>query len=64
MNYAIFKNNSVGKYLNYKIAVLSDMCGYNTHSQFASAFKQIKGMSPSKFIQFLKEENHNLIKNS
>lgn len=51
------------KYLNYKIAVLSDMCGYNTHSQFASAFKQIKGISPSKFIQFLKEEEQNLIKN-
>lgn len=37
----------------YKIAVLSDMCGYNTHSQFASIFKQKKGISPSQYINFL-----------
>lgn len=43
------------KYLNYKIAVLSDMCGYTTHSQFASAFKSIKGISPSQFVKLLAE---------
>lgn len=41
---------------NYKIAVLAEMSGYNSHSQFASIFKTIKGISPSKFIQFLSEK--------
>ena len=42
--------------LNYKIAVLSDMCGYNSHSQFASIFKSIKEISPSQYISFLRQE--------
>lgn len=41
---------------NYKIAVLSDMCGYSTHSQFGAIFKAKKGLSPSQFIKFLQDE--------
>lgn len=42
---------------NYKIAVLAEMSGYNSHSQFANIFKNVKGISPSKFIEFLKEKH-------
>ncbi|WP_300674726.1 helix-turn-helix transcriptional regulator [Soonwooa sp.] len=42
--------------LNYKITVLSDMCGYNSHSQFATVFKSKTGISPSQFIDFVKKE--------
>jgi len=42
--------------LQYKISALSDMCGYNTHSQFGSAFKNIKGLSPSQYINLLRKD--------
>lgn len=42
--------------LQYKIAALSDMCGYSSHSQFTSIFKMKKGMSPSQFINFIQKD--------
>ncbi len=50
----LYENPSL---LNYKISVLSDMCGYASHSQFTSIFKGIKKISPSQYISFLNEEN-------
>lgn len=44
------------KLLNYKIAAISDMCGYSSHSQFATNFKTKTGISPSQYIQFLRKE--------
>lgn len=40
----------------YKIAVLSEMCGFSSHSQFTSIFKSKKGISPSHFIDFLQKD--------
>lgn len=57
INYIITLLQNDPKILNYKIAVLSDMCGYNTHSQFASIFKSQTGISPSQFINEVKK-NH------
>lgn len=44
------------KLLNYKIAALADLCGYNSYSQFAVNFKSKTGISPSQYIQFLSKE--------
>ena len=46
------------KYRNYKISVLADMIGYNSHTQLTINFKKKTGMNPSQYIAFLqKEEN-------
>ena len=42
--------------LQYKISAISEMCGYSSHSQFTSIFKNIKGISPSQYINFLIQE--------
>ncbi|MBA5792523.1 helix-turn-helix transcriptional regulator [Flavobacterium sp. xlx-214] len=57
INYIITLLQNDPKILNYKIAVLSDMCGYNTHSQFASIFKSQTGISPSQFINEVKKSH-------
>lgn len=53
INFIVNELSQNPQLLQYKISVLSDMCGYNTHSQFGSNFKNIKGISPSEFIRFL-----------
>ncbi|WP_282628335.1 helix-turn-helix domain-containing protein [Empedobacter sedimenti] len=55
INYIVKELHDNPALLQYKIAVLSDMCGFNSHSQFASIFKSIKNISPSQYIQFLLE---------
>lgn len=59
INYIVNELSQNPQLLQYKIAVLSDMCGYNTHSQFGSNFKNIKGISPSEFIRFLEKDQKN-----
>ena len=44
------------EYLNYKIAVLADMCGYSSHSHFTVMFKSKTGLSPSQYIDLLRKE--------
>lgn len=44
------------EYLNYKIAVLADMCGYSSHSHFTLVFKTKTGISPSQYIDLLRKE--------
>ena len=53
INYIVKELHDNPALLQYKIAVLSEMCGFNSHSQFASIFKSIKNISPSQYIQFL-----------
>lgn len=43
----LYKEN---KYRNFKISYLSELCGYSSHSRFASIFKSEIGLSPSEFI--------------
>jgi len=41
--------------LKYKISYLADLCGFASHSRFTITFKRIKGISPSSFIEQIKE---------
>ncbi|TDX87251.1 response regulator transcription factor [Epilithonimonas xixisoli] len=47
------------EYLNYKIAYLSEECGFSSYSSFVSIFKQQTGLTPSKFIEYLSKEEQN-----
>lgn len=53
INYIVKELHDDPQLLQYKIAVLSELCGYNTHSQFTSIFKSQKGISPSQYIHLL-----------
>ena len=55
INYIINELHQNPQILNYKISVLAEMCGYASHSQFSSIFKEKKDISPSKFIDFLQK---------
>jgi len=44
------------EYLNYKISYLAEECGFSSHSKFSASFKSVLGISPSKFINKLKED--------
>ncbi|RYF19687.1 MAG: AraC family transcriptional regulator [Flavobacteriales bacterium] len=56
IDYIIDKLQNDHKYLNYKISYLAEECGFSSHSLFSSAFKKKLKMSPSSFIEFLKNE--------
>lgn len=43
--------------LKYKISYLADLCGFASHSRFTITFKRVKGISPSTFIEQIKERN-------
>lgn len=43
--------------LKYKISYLADLCGFASHSRFTITFKRIKGISPSSFIEQIKDKN-------
>lgn len=43
-------------YRKYSISYLAEECGFSTHSRFSSVFKSITGFSPSKFIDYLNQE--------
>lgn len=45
-------------YRHYKISYLAEKSGFSTHSSFSTVFKSIVGISPGKFIDLLKKENH------
>lgn len=55
INYIIYELHHNPKLSQYKISVLAKMCGYTSHSQFGSIFKNKKGISPSKFISSLEK---------
>lgn len=56
INYIVKELHDQPQLLQYKIAALSEQCGYTSHSQFTSIFKAQKGISPSQYIHFLKNE--------
>jgi AraC-like DNA-binding protein len=37
---------------------LAENCGFASHSSFATVFKSVTGISPVKFIDFLKNEEN------
>ena len=56
INYIINKLKSDFKYTHYKISYLAEECGYSSHSNFATVFKSIVGMSPATFIELVRKE--------
>lgn len=44
-------------YLNYKISYLSKECGFSSHSRFATVFKNTTGVTPSAFLNQIKQES-------
>lgn len=57
IHYILRKLKSEPKYQNYKVSSLAEECGFNSRNTFTLAFKNTLGMSPAKFISFIKKEN-------
>jgi len=55
INYIIQKLHSDPAYREYKISYLAEECGFSSHAKFATVFKEMLGISPSIFIQNLKQ---------
>lgn len=64
INYIIEKLKDDPNYINYKISVLADECGFSSHSSFATVFKSIVGMPPATYINLLREERSEELSNS
>nr|WP_244826096.1 AraC family transcriptional regulator [Carboxylicivirga linearis] len=45
------------KVLNYKIAYLAELCGFNSRNVFTTTFKSVVGESPSIFIEKLRKSD-------
>ena len=57
IEYIVFLLQENPETLKYKISYLADLCGFASHSRFTITFKRIKGISPSTFIEQLKEKS-------
>lgn len=57
VDYIINKMRDNPKYLNYKISYLAEEAGFSSHSKFTTVFKNVAGLSPSTFIEYLKKNN-------
>ncbi|MGN6437261.1 MAG: helix-turn-helix domain-containing protein [Agriterribacter sp.] len=56
VNYVIGKLRTNPEWRKYKIKTLATEAGFSSHSQFATIFKTVTGLSPSVFIRYLAEE--------
>lgn len=56
INYIIAKMETDSRYLNYKISYLAEECGFATHSQFTTVFRNITGLSPSTFMAYRRKD--------
>jgi len=59
INYIVHKLYNEPKYREYKISYLAEECGYASSQVFVIAFKKINGLTPSYFIQNLKDDQVN-----
>ena len=55
IQYIIEKLKTDPNYLNYKISYLADECGFSSHSKFSANFKRIVKLSPSEYIDSLRD---------
>lgn len=55
INYIKTKIQNDQNFLKYKISHLSNLCGYSATSTFSKSFLDITGITPSEFIQNLKD---------
>ena len=54
MNVVIFLNKILW---DYKLSYLAEMSGFTSHSKFTIAFKSVVGVTPSQFIENLKQNS-------
>lgn len=57
INYIVYKLYNEPKYREYKISYLAETCGFGSSQVFVLAFKKVNGVTPSYFIQNLREED-------
>jgi len=62
IDYIINKMRDNPKYLNYKISYLAEEAGFSSHSKFTTVFKNVAGLSPSTFIDYLKKNQKKQLK--
>ncbi|TYP87830.1 AraC-like DNA-binding protein [Sphingobacterium allocomposti] len=55
VEYIIEQLRNSPELLEFKLSYLADMCGFTSSSKFSTAFKQVTGMPPSAFVQFIKK---------
>lgn len=55
INYIIEKLKTDSVYFNYKVSYLAEESGFSSHSSFATVFKSVTGISPTKFMDFLQK---------
>lgn len=56
IEYIIKKLKTSPEYSNYKISYLAEECGFSSHTVFIRIFTEKTGLTPSKFLNFLKNE--------
>ena len=56
INYITDKLRSNPNYLHYKVRYLAEECGFSSHSTFTTVFKSVVGVSPTIFLDFVREE--------
>lgn len=56
INYIIEKLKTQHDYQLYKLSFLAEECGFSSHSKFSSVFKSVTGLTPTRFMSYLKEE--------
>lgn len=55
VNYIIEKLKTEPVYFNYKVSYLAEESGFSSHSSFATVFKSVTGISPTKFMELLQK---------
>lgn len=56
IRFIIEKIKNEPKFEQYKISYLAEVSGFSSHSIFSKAFKKSTGVTPSQFLDFLKED--------
>lgn len=58
IRYIIERIKNEPKFEQYKISYLAEVSGFSSHSIFSKAFKKSTGVTPSQFLDYLKEETN------
>ena len=60
INYIIEKLKSDPIYFSYKISYLAEESGFSSHSSFATVFKSVTGISPTRFMELLQKRKETI----